>query len=748
MPFVSTFGGGSIRNLGGFVTSFLGISLNYQGGSGGATSLVQRFGTFATMPTPTQSGYNFLGWYDAVSGGNKIADAGATYLVLQPKTLYAQWTVANYTVTYNNNGGTGGSSSASVSIGSSTTLPTPTQTSYVLNGWYTEASGGTKIANAGSAYTPSSSITLYAQWTAGYVVTYNYSGNYAGGDATTTTTVLPGTFITLPTPTRANYLFADWFSTGYGYSPGGASIQINESRVFAVDWAATYYVYYNVQGAVGGDFGVSASVGYTTVLPTLTYNNMQFNGWYTAASGGTRVGGAGDLYTGTIVQNQLYAQWTSLLLTVTFNNSGGSGGSSSLQQSSIGGTITLPNPGRDGYYLTGWYDAVSGGTKIGKAGETYTPTTNVTLYAQWSQLFPFAVYYTIVAGGGGGGEGGGGGGAVSTNITNNYNGNLYYLTLYKGHSYTFVVGAGGAGGGTTTVGSKGGQSYIYNNTLGSIVQVNTAVTNNGFVTVNGGGGGGFIGINNGNSPQYLDAPNGLPLWSNTGGAGITMGTAYGNAQGFVGPKGSNFYWDENADTVYGLGGLTPAGATALAWIGGNSTSGANSGTGASGGGGGAGAAGTNGTWSSDGAKFPTYTYGGGQGGVGINPSMESNFGSSAAYGGGGGGAYVGSGLSQGGSGGSNNGGTGGTDNAAAGNGNIGGGGGGGASPATGTGAGNGGAGLMIFYFPYNLPDSSYFDKVRNNSNYQIYSGQWAANSVNGTSNYYLQRLNATTTWTF
>jgi hypothetical protein len=176
MPFVSTFGGGSIRHLGGLVTAFLGISLNYQGGSGGATSVVQRFGTFATMPTPTQSGYNFSGWYDSASGGNKVADAGATYLVLQPKTLYAQWAVANYTVTYNNNGGTGGSSPVTVSTGATTTLPSAQlagnkQTGYEFLGWYDAASGGNKIGNANATYTPSSSITLYAQFNA---VTYFY----------------------------------------------------------------------------------------------------------------------------------------------------------------------------------------------------------------------------------------------------------------------------------------------------------------------------------------------------------------------------------------------------------------------------------------------------------------------------------------------------------------------------------------------------------------------------------------------
>ena len=36
---------------------------------------------------------------------------------------------------------------------------------------------------------------------------------------------------------------------------------------------------------------------------------------------------------------------------------------------------TLPTPTRTGYTFTGWYDAASGGNKIGNAGATYTPVS-------------------------------------------------------------------------------------------------------------------------------------------------------------------------------------------------------------------------------------------------------------------------------------------------------------------------------------------------------------------------------------
>ena len=41
-----------------------------------------------TLPTPTKSGYTFLGWYDDISNGNKVDN---TTLWTEDKTIYAHW---------------------------------------------------------------------------------------------------------------------------------------------------------------------------------------------------------------------------------------------------------------------------------------------------------------------------------------------------------------------------------------------------------------------------------------------------------------------------------------------------------------------------------------------------------------------------------------------------------------------------------------------------------------------------------
>ena len=69
--------------------------------------------------------------------------------------------------------------------------------------------------------------------------------------------------------------------------------------------------------------------------------------------------------------------------TVTYDPNGGMCGTASEKFS--GTPLTLPTPTRDGYTCTGWFDAATGGKLIGAAGASYSPTDDITLYAQWTE---------------------------------------------------------------------------------------------------------------------------------------------------------------------------------------------------------------------------------------------------------------------------------------------------------------------------------------------------------------------------
>ena len=87
------------------------ITFDPNGGTVDPTTMVTNAdGTLNKMPTPTQAGYNFTGWFTEAEGGQQIT---ATYVFTANTTVYAHWTVAG-------GGGGGGGvipGGASVTVG-------------------------------------------------------------------------------------------------------------------------------------------------------------------------------------------------------------------------------------------------------------------------------------------------------------------------------------------------------------------------------------------------------------------------------------------------------------------------------------------------------------------------------------------------------------------------------------------------------------------------------------------------------
>lgn len=115
---------------------------------------------YGSLPTPTRSGYTFVEWRTAPFLGDRVTSS--TQMGTDDVTIYAIWTGNPFTITFNANGGTVSPSTKSVPNGNPFgTLPTPTRSGWVFDGWYTAATGGTKISVTAK---PSSSQTVYAHW--------------------------------------------------------------------------------------------------------------------------------------------------------------------------------------------------------------------------------------------------------------------------------------------------------------------------------------------------------------------------------------------------------------------------------------------------------------------------------------------------------------------------------------------------------------------------------------------------------
>lgn len=107
----------------------------------------------------------------------------------------------------------------------------------------------------------------------------------------------------------------------------------------------------------------------------LSATGYDFEGWFTAASGGTQVTFP---YTAT-EDVTLYAQWTVQEHPATFVL--GNGEPDVTTQVAYSGSVTpSSSPTRTGHTFTGWFTAASGGTAV---AFPYTVTEAVTFYAQW-----------------------------------------------------------------------------------------------------------------------------------------------------------------------------------------------------------------------------------------------------------------------------------------------------------------------------------------------------------------------------
>ncbi len=269
------------------------------------------------------------------------------------------WTLITFTVTFDSQGGSAVSSISNIVGGATVTLPTaPTKSGYTFSGWYAAANGG------GTQFTSSTPVnansTVYANWT---LITFTVTFDSQGGSAVSSiSNIVGGATVTLPTaPTKSGYTFSGWYTAANG---GGtqftSSTPVNANSTVYANWTLiTFTVTFDSQGGSAVSSISNIVGGATVTLPTApTKSGYTFSGWYTAANGGGT-----QFISSTPVSTSItvYANWTPITFTVTFNSQGGSA-VSSISNIVGGATVTLPTaPTESGYTFSGWYTAANGG---------------------------------------------------------------------------------------------------------------------------------------------------------------------------------------------------------------------------------------------------------------------------------------------------------------------------------------------------------------------------------------------------
>ena len=489
----------------------------------GSTNVQGTSGSKVTVSTPTPpSGYTvILNGNDGVIGTSSTASFKTTY-------SFSRWnlsgggSISGTTYTFGNSNGT--LTAQYTHTGRS--LPTATRSGYTFKGWYTTATGGTKIGDAGTVYTPTSNVTIYAQWEKN-VITSKLTLNTGAGKANSDTSFQgnSGTSIAITSPTAPSSYVLYLENNDGSYS----STTLTSSFTFS-GWSlsgggsisGSTYTFGDTDGTLTAQY---TQKGITLTKPTRTGYTLK--GWYTASSGGTKVGNGGDVYKPSANGTTIYAQWEQIIVTskVTLNVGAGTANSDTRFQGNSGTSITITNPtapssytvyleNNDGSYsstsakstfkFSGW--SLSGGGSI--SGSTYTfGTSDGTLTAQYTQtgitlLRPTRTGYTLkgwYTASSGGTKVGNGGDVYKPSA----NGTTIYAQWEKDASaeYTLTInaGAGTAAGETKITGTPGttvkmlnpyppsGYTITFNENNGycSTSSITTAYSFNGWTVTSG-----------------------------------------------------------------------------------------------------------------------------------------------------------------------------------------------------------------------------------------------------------------------
>jgi outer membrane protein OmpA-like peptidoglycan-associated protein len=240
------------------------------------------------------------------------------------ETFYAQWTPLQFAVSFSPDGGTVSPATINFVVGGPPiTLPSPSNGNESFNGWFSAPTGGTLVGLAGSNFTPTQALTLYAQWSQTQTVQIAVSANGGSGSSPTLSGVV-GSTVTLPTSStllRPGYTLVSWNTSANGsgtsYAPG-QTVTLSSSLMLYAQWKKTpTSVLY---GAVGNFAAKSAKLSanlkmqirqLAATIKSKRYVKVMLYG-YTAATGVTSLNRTLSLARATNVANFLRSELSAM----------------------------------------------------------------------------------------------------------------------------------------------------------------------------------------------------------------------------------------------------------------------------------------------------------------------------------------------------------------------------------------------------------------------------------------------------
>lgn len=349
----------------------------------------------ASFPSPTRTGYSFVGWFTEASGGTQVTE----YMGNANITLYAHWSPNQYTISYERGVATSGTipSAQKVYYDSQVTLPSNNMsrantnlgtvtfnyngsgqgnttstayTSYVADGWSHQKEGDSSLRN----------------YTSGQTITFVSPSDFTLWP-TFTATKHSAVF---PNPTRTGYTFAGWYTSASGGDRVTSYTGSSNITLYAHWEAQKYTVTYNYS-LNGGSSATktSATVGYGSAIdlsPRATRTDYEFVGWNTDSNAKSGLSSL-TMGTGAVTLYAIYKK----TYTITLIDYNGTTKSTRYLYPVIYNrdyfySIVLPElRNYSGWQVYGWASGTSRYDSVTQAGKSYSNSRNVTLYGRYSR---------------------------------------------------------------------------------------------------------------------------------------------------------------------------------------------------------------------------------------------------------------------------------------------------------------------------------------------------------------------------
>ena len=303
-----------------------------------------------TLPTPTRTGYTFLGWTGegiTTPQPNVTIPKGST----GDKTYIENWELTEYNITMDLNGGSGQEKVVYTMTDEDFELPTPTRNGYEFVGWtgegITTPQTSVKIpkgSTGNKAYT--------ANWK---VIEYTITLDTNGGPAVSPIKYTVEDSFTLPYLLRPGYEFVGWTLDGSGMIPAMPLIIYHGTTGdlrYKAEWRlAEYTITMDLNGGSGQEKVVYTITDEDFELPTPTRNGYEFVGW--TGERITTPQTSVKIPKGSTGNKAYTANWKVIRYTITLVTNGGAVIASIPY--TVEDSVTLPiPPDRPGYEFSGW----------------------------------------------------------------------------------------------------------------------------------------------------------------------------------------------------------------------------------------------------------------------------------------------------------------------------------------------------------------------------------------------------------